>query len=120
MSSLSLLPLILLAAPPGEAVLVQFTSQNCPHCRAMQPILERLSKEGCSVQVIDADRQPDVAQQFKIQGVPTFVALASGRETGRIEGATTYEKLVALFRTAGGKPPQFVNGQQPGEGAYDT
>jgi len=119
MSSLSLL-LLTLAAPPGEAVLVEFSSQTCPHCRAMQPILDRLIKEGCPVQVIDADRQPDVARQFKIQGVPTFVALSSGRETGRIEGAATYEKLLALFRSAGGKPPQIVTGQQPNEAALYT
>jgi S1-C subfamily serine protease len=93
----------------------------------MEPILNRLSKEGCQVQVIDVDKQPDVASQFKIKGVPTFVALAAGRETGRIEGATTYEKLWTLYQTAGGKPPQLVSGggyqaaestvQQPGGGS---
>ena len=77
------LPLFLLAlaAPPGESVLVEFASQKCPHCRAMEPILARLAKEGCQVQVIDADLQPDTARQFNIMGVPTFVALATGRET---------------------------------------
>src|SRR5262245_41945037 len=104
------LSLVALAVPPSEAVLVEFSSQNCPHCKAMEPILARLAKEGCPVQVIDVDRQPDVARQFKVQGVPTFVALAAGRETGRIEGAATYEKLVALYQTAGGKLPQVVAG----------
>jgi S1-C subfamily serine protease len=106
MTALWVLPLVSLAAPPGDAVLVAFSSQNCPHCRTMEPILTRLTQEGCPVQVIDADRQPDVARQFRIQGVPTFVALAAARETGRIAGSTTYEKLVELYRTAGGKPQQ--------------
>ena len=110
MSALSFLPLLCLAAAPGDAVLVEFASQTCPHCKAMEPILTRLGKEGCPVQIIDVERQPDVAQQFKIKGVPTFVALAAGRETGRIEGATTYEKLRALYVAAGGKPQQVAGG----------
>ncbi|HZN32228.1 MAG TPA: trypsin-like peptidase domain-containing protein [Pirellulaceae bacterium] len=104
------LSLVALAAPPSEAVLVEFGSQTCPHCQAMEPILARLAKEGCPVQVIDVDRQPDVARQFKIEGVPTFVALAAGRETGRLKGAATYEMLVALYQKAGGKLPQVVAG----------
>ncbi len=112
MSALSFVPLLCLAAAPGDAVLVEFASQNCPHCKAMEPILSRLGKEGCPVQIIDVDRQPDVARQFKIQGVPTFVALAAGRETGRIEGATTYEKLLALYQAAGGKPQHLAGGPE--------
>jgi thiol-disulfide isomerase/thioredoxin len=92
--------LLLLAAlgANDETVLVQFTSQNCTHCRAMQPVLERMAGEGCPVQVIDVDQQPDVAQQFQIKGVPTFVALTRGQETGRVMGAASYDKLVQLYR----------------------
>ena len=50
------------------------------------------------MQVIDVDQQPDVAQQFQIKGVPTFVALTRGQETGRVMGAASYDKLVQLYR----------------------
>lgn len=115
------LSLILLAtfatAAPGEAVLVEFASQKCPHCKSMEPIVARLVKEGCQVQVIDVDLQPDVAAQFKVKGVPTFIALAASRETGRIEGASTYEKLQALYVAAGGKPQVVAGaGYQAAEG----
>src|SRR5262245_24291763 len=112
MTALSSLALVaLISAPPaaasasspvaGQTVLVQFSSQRCPHCQAMQPIMTRLSQEGCPVQVIDVDQQRDIAQQFRITGVPTFVTLTAGRETGRIVGPASYERLVALYRGPG-------------------
>jgi thiol-disulfide isomerase/thioredoxin len=101
--------LLLLAALSAndDTVLVQFTSQNCTHCQAMQPVLERMHGEGCPVQVIDVDQQPDVARQFQIKGVPTFVVLTRGQETGRVMGAASYERLTQLYRgmvpVAGGR-----------------
>ena len=53
------------------------------------------------MQVIDVDQQPDVAKQFRITGVPTYVAFKDGREIGRVEGAASYEKLAALWQGPG-------------------
>jgi S1-C subfamily serine protease len=82
----------------GDAVLVEFSSQQCTHCQAMQPAVSQLASQGVSVQVVDVDKQLEVAQQFKVTGVPTFIALSGGRETGRIVGATTADKLAELVR----------------------
>ena len=98
MTALTALLALAALSANDETVLVQFTSQHCTHCQAMQPVLERMAGEGCPVQVIDVDQQPDVAQQFQIKGVPTFVALTRGQETGRVMGATSYERLVQLYR----------------------
>lgn len=105
MSALSLCVLAALAAP-SETVLVQFTSEQCSHCQSMQPVLQRMLAEGCPLQVIDVDQQPDLAGQFRVTGVPTFIVLTSGQETGRITGATSYDRLVQLYR-----------GQAPAAGA---
>jgi thiol-disulfide isomerase/thioredoxin len=112
MTALSSLVLAaLLSAPPalahaasplsGQTVLVQFSSQRCPYCQAMQPIVTKLSQEGCPLHVIDVDQQRDVAQQYGVSGVPTYVALSAGRETGRIVGPASYERLTALWRGPG-------------------
>jgi thiol-disulfide isomerase/thioredoxin len=98
MTALSTLLLLAALSANDDTVLVQFTSQNCTHCQTMQPVLERMAGEGCPVQVIDVDQQPDVARQFQIKGVPTFVVLTRGQETGRVMGATTYDRLVRLYR----------------------
>jgi S1-C subfamily serine protease len=127
----AMLAALALCAAPSDAVVVQFLSAQCPHCKAMEPIVTRLADAGCPVQVVDVDQQPDVARQFKLTGVPTFVGLSKGRETGRIVGATSFDKLLQLYQGAqgGGKqheagvptqpppyavqPASFAAGEQP-------
>jgi thiol-disulfide isomerase/thioredoxin len=86
---------------PGDAVLVQFSTRQCPHCKAMEPLLAQIAQQGCQVQAIDVDQHPDIARQFKITGVPTFVAMTAGRETGRVVGATNLEGLMTLWKGPG-------------------
>jgi thiol-disulfide isomerase/thioredoxin len=97
-------------SPPAEATLLQFTSQRCQFCQAMQPIVAQLAQQGVSVQPIDVDQQLPVARQFQVSGVPTFIAVTGGREVGRIEGVTSYEKLAALANVnRGGIGAQIPN-----------
>src|SRR5439155_22645450 len=89
------------ASPPSDTTLLQFSSQRCQFCQAMQPIVAQLAQQGVSVQPIDVDQQLPVARQFQISVVPTFIAISGGREVGRIEGVTSYEKLAALMKGSG-------------------
>lgn len=83
----------------GVPVLVDFTAQWCPPCRALAPILHRLAEEGAGrlkVVAVDGDRSPALARRFGIRGLPTVVAFAGGREVARHVGLTTKEKLLKL------------------------
>lgn len=99
MSLVTLAALVAVASTP-DAVLVQFTSQNCQPCRAMEPALSRLVGAGYPVQRIDIDRHPETARQFGVKGAPTFVLLVDNREAARVEGATSYDRLVRMFDAA--------------------
>ena len=87
-------------ASTGDAVLVQFASDSCAPCRAMQPAVSRLVSDGYPVQRIDVDKHPETARQFNVRGVPTFVLLVGNREAGRIEGPASYDRLAAMFQAA--------------------
>lgn len=100
MSSLATLLALAAVASSGDAVLVQFSSDSCAPCKAMQPAMSRLVSDGYPVQRIDVDRHPDTARQFKVRGVPTFVLLVGNQEAGRIEGPTSYDRLAQLFAAA--------------------
>jgi len=98
-----------LGSPPaaGETVLLDFTATWCGPCRQMEPVVRRLAGEGHPVRKIDIDADPETAKRFKITGVPSFIMIRDGRETGRIVGATSYEELVRLLGTqasTGGAP----------------
>jgi S1-C subfamily serine protease len=96
MSLATLAAFVALASTP-DAVLVQFTSPSCQPCQAMQPALSRLISDGYPVQKIDVDRHPETAKQFGVRALPTFVLLVGNREAGRVEGATTYDRLTRMF-----------------------
>lgn len=102
---------VLSGTPEGEAVLIQFVSARCPHCRAMQPVIQQLVQQGLRVEAVDVDRQADLAVQHRITAVPTFVAWRGGREIGRQVGVATASQLLALWGTAEG-PRALVGGEE--------
>lgn len=77
----------------GKPSVVDFTATWCPPCRMMKPIFHRLAKEygdKYNFITIDIDENPELANQYQIQAVPTFVFLdADGNEEHRIKGAVT-------------------------------
>ena len=117
MSTLSALVLLSALTAADDAVLVQFSSDNCGACRTMQPIVARLADAGYPVQTVNIDQQPEYARQFRIQGVPTYVLMVKGRETDRAMGATGYDKLVQMFQGIQPNPvaqtATVVRGQSP-------
>lgn len=71
-------------------VLADFYSTTCGPCHMMHPILERLAarRAGEIVVVrINVEYHPDLAREFGVQGVPTFVIVKKGAEMGRTVGA---------------------------------
>ena len=50
-----------------------FNAKWCGPCKQMKPHIEELIYEGYSIQEIDVDDQPELAQQFNVRGVPTLV-----------------------------------------------
>src|SRR5205807_1951817 len=100
MNVISSLACLALLSAPTDTILLQFSTKTCPHCQAMQPVVARLAQQGVNVQVIDAEQRTDLRSQFRVNGVPTFVAVTGGQEIGRIEGLTNYERLFALVQGA--------------------
>ena len=71
-------------------VLADFYSTTCGPCFMMHPILERLAarRAGQVIVVrINVETYPELAREFRVQGVPTFVVVHKGAERGRTVGA---------------------------------
>jgi thioredoxin 2 len=80
-------------------VLADFYSTTCGPCHMMHPVLERLAARRAGEIVvirINVEYHPDLAREFGVQGVPTFVIVHKNAERGRTVGATD-ESSFALW-----------------------
>ena len=80
-------------------VLLEFGAEYCAPCRALAPIMKRVSeeREEIMVGVVDVENSPTIAAKFKVMSVPTVIALSAGKVTGRLSGKISYEKVLGLL-----------------------
>jgi thiol-disulfide isomerase/thioredoxin len=102
MVSLQLATVCLAISAGGDTVLLNFTSATCGPCRTMAPVVAGLVQAGFPVRKVDVEAQRELAARFGVRGVPCFVMVVDGQESGRITGATTRESLLGLLAAAGG------------------
>jgi thioredoxin 1 len=76
--------------------LVDFFATWCGPCKAMQPVLDQIKIDlGESIRIlkIDVDKNQEVAEQFKVRGVPTFIFFKNGEIIWRKSGAMSIQTL---------------------------
>ncbi len=81
-------------------VLVDFSAEWCGPCKAQAPILKQLAGEmGDRVKIvqIDVDRNPAVASQYQIQGVPTLMLFKEGKLRYRQSGMHSKAQLMNIL-----------------------
>jgi len=97
--------------------LVEFTAPWCGACRQMEVTVDRLAAAGIPVRKINVDLHRDWAEKMGIQGLPTFMLVADGKEVSRIKGGTSYQDLVQLAapiaRNAQEEAQQVIRSQSP-------
>ena len=65
---------------------IRFTASWCQPCKAMASILEEINTN-IPIEVVDIDKQQDIAIEYGIRGVPTLVKVDNnGNVTGRMVG----------------------------------
>ncbi|EAQ88836.1 hypothetical protein CHGG_05455 [Chaetomium globosum CBS 148.51] len=89
-------------------VILDFTAQWCPPCKAIAPLYQKLATEHATAGAlafgkVDVDEAQPVAAKFKISAMPTFLFLVDGEPAGIDVGAPLAGKQTVL-RTEGSGP----------------
>ena len=98
MVSIQIAALMLAATGAGETILYDFQADYCGPCKMMEPVVRQLAAEGYPIRQVDVQRDPALAQRYRVTNIPCFVLVVNGQERGRLVGATGYQQLAGLFR----------------------
>ena len=88
----------------GQPILVSIHADWCPTCRAQDPIISKLLKQGDYQRInalrVDFDQQKPVVKAFKADRQSTLIVFKDGREVGRSLGDTSEEGIAGLLKKA--------------------
>lgn len=90
-----------LEASLANVVIVRFTADWCGPCKQLAPVIDKVIAEagqGRTKQVvIDIDRQRLIAEQFRIQSVPTVYAFLGGQPVDGFVGVKSEREIKAFL-----------------------
>ena len=89
-----------------QVTLIVLFAHWCPKCNMMMPVVDEIEegyKEQLEVVRIDIEKETEIAKDYSIQIVPTFVIMKQGNEVMRMAGIIGEEILKKRIETVIGK-----------------
>jgi thioredoxin 1 len=87
-----------------KAILIDFSADWCPPCRAMKPLIDSLADElnrNALIETLDVDANPQATAKYGVRNLPTFLIFKEGNLIERVVGAVPksllQQKLSALL-----------------------
>ena len=79
-----------------DVVVILITGDYCQPCKSMKPFLSELDPEDCGFHLsqIDIVANNQIAADYSLRGVPTFLVFKEGTLVGKFSGATPQEPFL--------------------------
>jgi thioredoxin 1 len=84
-----------------KPVLVDFSAEWCGPCKMMAPVLKQVKDsvgDAATILKIDVDRNRQLADAWKISGVPTLILFKEGKVLWRQSGVVSAQMLRNLIQ----------------------
>ena len=91
------------AEKAGQPVAVLFHADWCPTCRAQDKVLQSLKAESgldLTVLVANYDTEKNLKRRFRINAQSTIVVLKGTKETARLIGDTSADRIRGALKSA--------------------
>ncbi|KAL3824185.1 hypothetical protein ACJIZ3_020214 [Penstemon smallii] len=77
----------------SKLIVIDFTASWCGPCKYIEPAFNEFAEKYTDVEFIkiDVDELMDVAQDFGVQAMPTFLLIKKGKEVDKVVGAKKEE-----------------------------
>lgn len=81
-------------------VFVDFWATWCGPCQMVGPVVEEMAEEVTDAKIckVNVDEQPELARQYHVMSIPTFLVFRDGEVAKRDMGAKPKEELLMLLK----------------------
>lgn len=84
-----------------KPVLVDFFAEWCGPCKIMAPVLKEVKAaigDAATIIKVDVDKSPQAANEYQVQGVPTFIIFKNGKPIWRNSGVIPKARLIEVIK----------------------
>lgn len=86
-------------------VIVDFWAEWCGPCKMLTPVVHQIAenyKGKLKVAKVNIDDNPEIPQQYGIQGIPTLIFFKNGQAVNQVVGFQPLERLSGLVNSSFG------------------